>query len=87
MEAGKARKMKVSKSKTFHEGADYGELIEWVMHQITTIDYQPEGTASYHDGLAPYDPVCELDAKYIITITRVSSSHQAKARDLINENK
>lgn len=63
---------KACKSKTFAQGDDYGNLIEWVMHQITTNDYQPEGTASYSDGLAPYDHVCELDAKYIITITKIT---------------
>jgi hypothetical protein len=57
-------------SKTFQKGDDYSELIEWVLSKIKTIDYQPEGVASYNDGLSPYDPVSELDAKYVVTITK-----------------
>lgn len=71
--------MKTSKSKTFQKGDDYGELIEWFMKQIEVHEYQPEGTASYSDGLAPasysdglapYNPVCELSHKYTITIIK-----------------
>lgn len=66
--------MKSSKSKTFQKGDDYGELIEWFMKQIETHDYTPEGTSSYGDGLAPFDPVCELIAKYTITIIKVDDN-------------
>lgn len=62
---------KTCKSKTFQKGDDYGALIEWAMSHITTNDYQPEGTASYGDNLSPHDPVSELDAKYIVTITKI----------------
>jgi hypothetical protein len=63
--------MTESKSKTFQKGDDYGELIEWVMKQIETHDYTPEGTSSYGDGLAPFDPVCELKEKYTIIVKKV----------------
>lgn len=33
-----------SKAKTFYKGEDYGEMIEWFMKQIETVDFQPEGT-------------------------------------------
>jgi hypothetical protein len=66
--------MKVSKSKTFAKGEDYGPFIEWVMAQVETHDYQPEGTESYGDGLCPYDPVCELKYKYVVTVTKIETA-------------
>jgi hypothetical protein len=62
--------MKTSKTKTFQKGDDYGELIEWFIKQIEVHEYQPDGTSSYGDNLAPFDPVCELVAKYTVTITK-----------------
>jgi hypothetical protein len=63
--------MKTSKSKTFQKGDDYGELIEWFMKQIETHDYQPEGTEWSGGEPTPFDPVCELTAKYTITVTKI----------------
>lgn len=62
---------KTYKSKTFFKAEDYGDLIEWVMHQIETHEYQPGGTEWSGGEPAPYDPVCELKHKYVITITKV----------------
>ena len=65
--------MSKSKSKTFQKGDDYGELIDWFVRQIETHEYQPKCIASYADGLGPYDPVCEIVSKYVITVRRVES--------------
>lgn len=62
-----------SKSKTFQQGDDYGELIEWFMKQIETHDYQPEGTNWCGGEPSPHDPVCELKAKYRITVTKIET--------------
>lgn len=67
--------VKTSKSKTFQKGDDYGEVIEWFMKQIETHEWQPEGTSSYGDGLAPFDPVCELTSKYTITVTKFKGTN------------
>ena len=60
--------VKKTATKTFQQGDDYGELIEWFMKQIETNDYQPEGTEWSGGEPAPFDPVCELKHKYTITV-------------------
>ena len=66
--------MRVSKSKTFQKGDDcIGEIVDFVTSNLETHDYQPEGIASYGDGLSPYDPVSELKHKYIVTITKIDN--------------
>jgi hypothetical protein len=60
-----------SKTKTFQKGDNYGELIEWIMAQIKTHDYQPEGTDWSGGEPSPHDPVCELMFKYKITINQL----------------
>jgi hypothetical protein len=62
--------MKHSKSKTFHEGDDFGKVAEWVMNQFETNDYQPEGTLWLGGEPGPHDPVCELKFKYVVTVTK-----------------
>jgi len=64
--------MKTSKSKTFQKGDDaIPDILEFVMSNIETHDYQPEGVSSYNDGLTPHDPVSELKAKYVVTVTKI----------------
>lgn len=61
-----------TKSKTFQKGDDViPDILEFVMQNIETHDYQPEGISSYNDGLTPHDPVSELKHKYVIVIKQV----------------
>lgn len=60
-----------TKSKTFQKGDDVPDMLDFIMNNIETHDYQPEGISSYNDGLTPYDPVSELKHKYVITIKQI----------------
>lgn len=60
-----------SKSKTFQQQEDYGNVVEWFFKQFETNDYQPEGTDWSGGEPGPIDPVCELKHKYIVTVTKV----------------
>ena len=63
--------MRKSKSKTFHKGDDViPEILDFVISQIETTDYTPEGTAGYIDGLSPHDPRQDLNFNYTITVTK-----------------
>lgn len=64
--------MRDSKSKTFQKGDQFHEVIEWFSNQLETTDWQPEGTNWSGGEPGPNDPRCDLDHKYIITITKVS---------------
>ncbi len=61
-----------SKSKTFQKGDDaIPEILDFVSSNIETTDWQPEGVASYADGLTPHDPRADLNFKYVITVTKI----------------
>jgi hypothetical protein len=66
-----SKEIRESKSKTFQKGDDYGDAVEWFLHQIETTDYQPEGTEWSGGEPGPHDPVCELTHKYIVTVTKI----------------
>lgn len=61
-----------TKCKTFQKGEQFYELIEWVGENVSVIDWQPEGTDWSGGEPGPIDPRCDLDAKYIVTITRIA---------------
>lgn len=62
----------ISKSKTFQKGDNCtSEIMDFVMSNIETHDWQPEGIVSYADGLVPEDPRQDLKFKYRITITKI----------------
>ena len=63
--------MKTAKSKTFQKGDDYGPLIEFVMANVETHDFLPEGGTYIGGEPVPNDPECLLAEKYIVTITKV----------------
>ena len=63
--------MKTSRSKTFQQGCDYQEIIDWFVKHIDTEDFQPEGTNWSGGEIGPWDPECNLKHKYIVTITKV----------------
>jgi hypothetical protein len=67
-----------SKSKTFQKDEDYGQLIEWVMANIETHDWQPEGTDWSGGEPGPHDPHCDLMHKYVITIKRIEVPIETK---------
>ena len=62
--------MKTSKSKTFQKGDDYSEVVEWFMKQLEVYEWQPEGTNWSGGEPGPFDPVCELKAKYKIQVSK-----------------
>lgn len=64
--------MKTSKSKTFQQGDDFSEVVEWFMKQFETTDWQPEGTNWGGGEPGPFDPRCDLNHKYVVTITKVN---------------
>lgn len=68
--------MMTSKSKTFQKGDDYGDLVEWFMNQIEVNEYQPEGTEWSGGEPGPFDPVCELNQKYVITVKKIECDHK-----------
>jgi hypothetical protein len=64
--------MKTSKSKTFpKEDTQLHEVIDWVVEQIETDDWQPAGTNWGGGEPGPMDPRCDLKHKYIIQVIKV----------------
>lgn len=61
-----------SKSKTFQEGDEFGELYDWFLNQIETVEWQPEGTDWSGGEPGPIDPRCDLKHKYTITVTKIT---------------
>lgn len=55
------------KQQTFHAGDDVQELIDFVFEHVDTNDREIPGTTN----LDPPEVSVELDAKYIIQITKI----------------
>lgn len=62
---------KTSKTKTFQKEDQLHELMDWVVNNVQTDDWQPQGTNWGGGEPGPMDPRIDLDAKYIVTITRI----------------
>lgn len=64
-----------SKSKTFHKGDDAtAEILDFVMSNLETDDYTPEGTDWSGGEPGPFDPRSDLKFKYVITLTKFYES-------------
>lgn len=59
-------------TKSFKQGEDAGELIEWFINQIETHDWQPEGTDWSGGQPGPIDPRSDLKHGYRITIYKTT---------------
>lgn len=59
--------LKTSKTKTFQKGDELSEALDFLIENIETHDYQPEGTHWSGGEPCPMDPRCDFAHKYIIT--------------------
>lgn len=65
-----ADKIRTLRSKTFQKGDELSDVLDWIVNNIDTHDYVPEGTSWIDGEPVPNDPRCELGYKYMIILQK-----------------